>query len=82
MKKVFDEVEEVDYFRAVISDSKLNAGSPWTTNQKEAQKIFDYVIKSSGTPIQGNFRLTKQKSVQRDKVFVKIYKENETIKVD
>nr|WP_197063974.1 UDP-N-acetylenolpyruvoylglucosamine reductase [Capnocytophaga canimorsus] len=34
MKKVFDEIEEVDYFRAVISDSKLNADSPWTANQK------------------------------------------------
>lgn len=41
VKKVFDEIEEVDYYRAVISDSKLNAGSPWTDNQKsELINIF------------------------------------------
>ncbi|MDT9500217.1 hypothetical protein [Capnocytophaga canimorsus] len=71
--------EQIDI---IIIDSKLSKNSPWTANQKEAQQIFDYIVKNSGTSIQSNFSLTKQKSVQRDKVFVKIYKENEIIKVD
>lgn len=32
--KQFDEVLEIDYFRAVINDSKLSVNSPWTPNQK------------------------------------------------
>ncbi|MFM9403652.1 hypothetical protein ACKLNQ_17235 [Myroides odoratimimus] len=41
VKKVFDEVEEISYYRAVISDSKLTNGSPWTDNQwSELIEIF------------------------------------------
>ncbi|MFU2095102.1 hypothetical protein, partial [Ornithobacterium rhinotracheale] len=34
VKKVYDEIEEIEYFRAIISDSKLSKTSPWTPNQK------------------------------------------------
>ncbi|CEN53405.1 hypothetical protein CCAN11_850005 [Capnocytophaga canimorsus] len=56
--------------------------SPWTANQKEAQKIFDYVVKSSGKKMQGNLNLVEKEFVQRNSQFIKIYKENEIIKVN
>lgn len=34
VKKVFDAIEEIEYFKAIISDSKLTRKSPWTPNQK------------------------------------------------
>lgn len=35
VKKQFDEILEIDYYRAVINDTKLTKNSPWTPNQKE-----------------------------------------------
>jgi len=35
IKKQFDELLEVEYYKAIISDSKLTKNSPWTGNQKD-----------------------------------------------
>ncbi|ATA76487.1 fibronectin type III domain-containing protein [Capnocytophaga canimorsus] len=80
VKKVFD--GDVEFLDIIIIDSKLSKTSPWTANQKEAQKIFDYVVKSSGKKMQGNLNLVEKEFVQRNSQFIKIYKENEIIKVN
>lgn len=58
----------------------MSSSVPWTVNQKEAQGIYDYVVKSSGKNVQGDVKLTLDKSIQRDKPFVKVFKESEIIK--
>lgn len=78
IKKVMRGGEEA--LDVIIIDSKLSKTSPWTANQKEAQGIFDYVVKVPGKNVQGDVKLTLDKSIQRDKPFVKIFKESEIIK--
>lgn len=66
----------------IIIDSKLSKTAPWTANQKTAQEIFDYVVKVPGKNVQGNISLVENTILQRDNPFVKIFKENEVIKVE
>lgn len=80
VKKVIRGGEET--LDIIIIDSKLSKISPWTQNQKIAQGINDYVIKFPGEKLQGNIDLIKESTIQRDHPFVKIYKENEIIKVE
>ncbi|AEK23349.1 hypothetical protein [Capnocytophaga canimorsus] len=90
MKKVFDEVEEVDYFRAVISDSKLNAGSPWTANQKSElidvfknnpdKKYIEFEVRSDKLPINSPIKKTDKIRIYRENVY-KIISEGENIKI-
>ncbi|MFJ1409744.1 UDP-N-acetylenolpyruvoylglucosamine reductase [Capnocytophaga canimorsus] len=95
MKKVFDEVEEVDYFRAVISDSKLNAGSPWTANQKSElidvfknnpnKKYIEFQVRTNNTLLKEanapeKFRQGTTIRIYREDVY-KIISEGENIKI-
>ena len=95
VKKVFDEVEEVDYFRAIISDSKLKATSPWTANQKSElidvfknnpnKKYIEFEVRSAdkylGDLIKNkNFRDNKKIRIYREDVY-KIISEGDNIKI-
>lgn len=95
MKKVFDEIEEVDYFRAVISDSKLNADSPWTANQKSElidvfknnpdKKYIEFEVRSSKSELQKfnlpeNFLTGSIVRIYREDVY-KIISEEDNIKI-
>ena len=95
VKKVFDEVEEVDYFRAIISDSKLKATSPWTANQKSElidvfknnpnKKYIEFEVRSAdkylGDLINNkNFRDNKKIRIYREDVY-KIISEGDNIKI-
>ena len=95
VKKVFDEVEEVDYFRAIISDSKLNATSPWTANQKSElidvfknnpnKKYIEFEVRSDKKYL-GNlatdidFNQNRKVRIYREDVY-KIISEGENIKI-
>ena len=95
MKKVFDEVEEVDYFRAIISDSKLNATSPWTANQKSElidvfknnpnKKYIEFQVRTNNTLLKEanapeKFRQGTTIRIYREDVY-KIISEGENIKI-
>ncbi|CAM3290525.1 UDP-N-acetylenolpyruvoylglucosamine reductase [Empedobacter stercoris] len=79
VKKVFDEIEEVDYYRAVISDSKLNAGSPWTANQKS--ELID-IFKNDKTKefiefqVRTNPRILIEKGAPSGMNTIRIYRED------
>lgn len=82
VKQVFDEVEEVDYFRAVISDSKLNTNSPWTKNQKS--ELID-VFKNNPNKkyiefeVRTNNKFLKEANAPKDfmqDIKVRIYRED------
>jgi|GEM_PF-1062805 len=95
VKKVFDEVEEVDYFRAIISDSKLKATSPWTANQKSElidvfknnpnKKYIEFEVRSDKKYL-GNlatdidFNQNRKVRIYREDVY-KIISEGENIKI-
>lgn len=75
-------MEEVDYFRAVISDSKLNAGSPWTANQKS--ELID-VFKNNPDKkyiefeVRTNNKFLKEANAPKDfkqDIKIRIYKED------
>ena len=95
VKKVFDEVEEVDYFRAIISDSKLKATSPWTANQKSElidvfknnpnKKYIEFEVRSSKSELQKfnlpeNFSTGSRVRIYREDVY-KIISEGDNIKI-
>ena len=95
MKKVFDEVEEVDYFRAIISDSKLNATSPWTANQKSElidvfknnpnKKYIEFQVRTNNTLLKEanapeKFRQGTTIRIYREDVY-KIISEGDNIKI-
>ena len=90
VKKVFDEVEEVDYFRAIISDSKLKATSPWTANQKSElidvfknnpnKKYIEFEVRSDKLPINSPIKKTDKIRIYREDVY-KIISEGDNIKI-
>ena len=95
VKKVFDEVEEVDYFRAIISDSKLKATSPWTANQKSElidvfknnpnKKYIEFQVRTNNTLLKEanapeKFRQGTTIRIYREDVY-KIISEGENIKI-
>lgn len=80
VKKVM--VEGRETLDVIIIDSKLSKTSPWTANQKIAQGINDYVVKVPGDILTGDLKLTRENIIQRDNSFIKIYRENEIIKVE
>ena len=95
VKKVFDEVEEVDYFRAIISDSKLKATSPWTANQKSElidvfknnpnKKYIEFEVRSDNDILlekgaPKNFNKQKNVRIYREDVY-KIISEGDNIKI-
>ena len=90
VKKVFDEVDEVDYFRAIISDSKLNATSPWTANQKSElidvfknnpnKKYIEFEVRSDKLPINSPIKKTDKIRIYREDVY-KIISEGDNIKI-
>ena len=95
VKKVFDEVEEVDYFRAIISDSKLKATSPWTANQKSElidvfknnpnKKYIEFEVRSSKSELQKfnlpeNFSTGSRVRIYREDIY-KIISEGDNIKI-
>ena len=95
VKKVFDEVEEVDYFRAIISDSKLKATSPWTANQKSElidvfknnpnKKYIEFQVRRNNTLLKEanapeKFRQGITIRIYREDVY-KIISEGENIKI-
>ncbi|EGD34423.1 hypothetical protein, partial [Capnocytophaga sp. oral taxon 338] len=80
VKKIID--GDVEILDIVIIDSKLSKSTSWTINQTEAQKMFEYIVKSEGKVLQGNLKLNKENLVYRNNSsFVRIYKENDIIKV-
>ncbi|CEN33816.1 hypothetical protein CCAN12_470016 [Capnocytophaga canimorsus] len=40
--------------------------SPWTANQKEAQKIFDYVVKKFWKKNAGKFEFSRKKNLYKE----------------
>lgn len=95
VKKVFDEIEEIDYYRAVISDSKLNAGSPWTKNQKselidifkndKSKEFIEFEVRSDkkylGDLVSDiDFNQSKKVRIYREDVY-KIISEGDNVKV-
>ena len=95
VKKVFDEVEEVDYFRAIISDSKLKATSPWTANQKSElidvfknnpnKKYIEFQVRTNNTLLKEanapeKFRQGTTIRIYREDVY-KIISEGDNIKI-
>lgn len=95
VKKVFDEIEEIDYYRAVISDSKLSAGSPWTKNQKselidifkndKSKEFIEFEVRTNNDILIKNgapngFLTSTKIRVYREDVY-KIISEGDNIKV-
>jgi len=83
------------YFKAIISDSKLNATSPWTANQKSElidvfknnpnKKYIEFEVRSAdkylGDLIKNkNFRDNKKIRIYREDVY-KIISEGDNIKI-
>ena len=89
VKQVRDERGRT-YFRAVISDSKLNANSPWTANQKSElidvfkkdpnKKYIEFEVRSDDKylpkDLQGNIKIR----IHREDVY-KIISEGDNIKI-
>ncbi|TSE05652.1 UDP-N-acetylenolpyruvoylglucosamine reductase [Aquimarina algiphila] len=81
--KQFDEILEIDYFRAVINDSKLSKGSPWTPNQKSElidvfknnpnKKYIKFEVRSTKGEL-NKFDLPDESFVQG--VEIRIYRED------
>lgn len=81
VRKIID--GDVEILDVIIIDSKLSKSTSWTINQAEAQKMFEYIVKSEGKVLQGNLKLNKENLVYRNNSsFVRIYKENGIIKVN
>ena len=81
VRKIID--GDVEILDVIIIDSKLSKSTSWTINQTEAQKMFEYIVKSEGKVLQGNLKLNKENLVYRNNSsFVRIYKENGIIKVN
>lgn len=78
------------YYRAVISDSKLNAGSPWTDNQKSelinifkndtSKEFIEFEVRSDKLPINSPVKKTERVRIYREDVY-KIISEGDNIKV-
>ena len=81
VRKIID--GDVEILDVIIIDSKLSKSTSWTINQAEAQKMFEYIVKSEGKVLQGNLKLNKENLVYRNNSsFMRIYKENGIIKVN
>ncbi|MFK8296575.1 hypothetical protein ACI760_10360 [Capnocytophaga canimorsus] len=88
--KEFRDERGRSYFRAVISDSKLNTGSPWTANQKSElidvfknnpdKKYIEFEVRSDDKylpqHLQGNIKVR----IHREDVY-KIISEGDNIKI-
>ena len=78
------------YFRAIISDSKLNATSPWTANQKSElidvfknnpnKKYIEFEVRSDKLPINSPIKKTDKIRIYREDVY-KIISEGDNIKI-
>ena len=83
------------YFKAIISDSKLNATSPWTANQKSElidvfknnpnKKYIEFEVRSSKSELQKfnlpeNFSTGSRVRIYREDVY-KIISEGDNIKI-
>ncbi|MBW3520008.1 fibronectin type III domain-containing protein [Flavobacterium sp. NKUCC04_CG] len=94
VKELFDETEGLYYYRAVISDSKLNVGSPWTPNQRtelidifakdETKKFIEYEVRSNSEFLgrlanDADFLQSKKVRIYREDVY-KIISEGDQIK--
>lgn len=94
MKQVFDDRGR-PYYKAVISDSKLNAGSPWTANQKselidifkndKSKEFIEFEVRTNNDILIKNgapngFSTSTKIRVYREDVY-KIISEGENIKV-
>ena len=94
MKQVFDDRGR-PYYKAVISDSKLNAGSPWTDNQKSelinifkndiSKEFIEFEVRSADSYLgdlikDKNFRDNKKIRIYREDVY-KIISDGEQINI-
>ena len=78
------------YFRAIISDSKLKATSPWTANQKSElidvfknnpnKKYIEFEVRSDKLPINSPIKKTDKIRIYREDVY-KIISEGDNIKI-
>jgi len=78
------------YFKAIISDSKLKATSPWTANQKSElidvfknnpnKKYIEFEVRSDKLPINSPIKKTDKIRIYREDVY-KIISEGDNIKI-
>lgn len=78
VKQVFDDRGR-PYYKAVISDSKLNAGSPWTDNQKS--ELIDIFKNDTSLPyiefeVRTNKSILEVKGAPDGMKKVRIYRED------
>ncbi|MDO4228646.1 MAG: hypothetical protein Q4C98_02435 [Capnocytophaga sp.] len=65
-----------------IIDAKLSQTTSWTTNQKAAQKMSGWRVKTTGEIIKGSDILDRNTTVIKKQDFIRIYKDNGIIKID